>query len=165
MQTIFYLNFLSYRPYWIKIVFWRYHRHFWAVLFASHLWDTKYLVWSSMMKRKWKVRYIWVRALCLLQIHHIYIKQSYLICLYFSQSSTCQKRNLDCHGYSLLSYCFLTESKAWDLCRWGWYFKTAVPTRQCCLADYSCQRGQLLERSNTYILTPQDCLNGIWMGN
>lgn len=40
-------------------------------------------------------------------------------------------------------------------------FKTAVPTRQSCLADYSCQAGQLLERSNTNILTPQDCLDSI----
>lgn len=40
-----------------------------------------------------------------------------------------------------------------------------VPTRQSCLADYSRQEGQLLERSNTNILTPQDCLDSIWMGN
>lgn len=44
-------------------------------------------------------------------------------------------------------------------------FKTKVLTRQSCLADYSCQGGQLLERSNTNILTPQDCLDSIWMGN
>jgi len=44
-------------------------------------------------------------------------------------------------------------------------FRTAVLTRQSCLADYSCQGGQLLERSHTNILTPQDCLDSIWMGN
>lgn len=44
-------------------------------------------------------------------------------------------------------------------------FKTAVPTRQSCLADDSCQGSQLLQRSNTNILTPQDCLDSIRMRN
>lgn len=44
------------------------------------------------MKRKWKVKYVWVRALCLLQIHHIYFKNNYVTFPYFSQSSTCQKK-------------------------------------------------------------------------
>lgn len=70
------------------------------------------------------------------------------------------KKILYCSKYSLISDTIALQ-KAKQEVHADRDFKTTFPTRQSCLADDSCQGGQLLERSNANILTPQDCLDSI----